>query len=165
MKTFSTLFLMFIFCCSVNAQAFDGSGDQKFQLGANLQDTGAGMVLSYDYGLNDIISIGVTSTYVLGVEELIAVGFVDRFDAKARVNLHLGSTIGLSDNIDVYSGLNVSLKNLGIHAGARYFFSDSIGVFAEIGHPLARYKSENRSPAENLHNQLVINLGLSLSFL
>ncbi len=165
MKKFSTYFLMIVCCCYVSAQAFDGADDQKFQLGASLQDTGAGMVLSYDYGLNEIISVGVTSTYVLGVEELIAVGFVDRFDAKARVNLHLGSTIGFSDNMDAYSGLNVSLKNLGIHVGARYFFSDSIGVFAEVGHPLARYKSEDRSPAENLHNQLVINLGLSLSFL
>ena len=165
MKTFTTLVLALFFATLANGQAFDGSGDQKFQLGASLQDTGAGIVASYDFGVADILSVGVTSTYVLGVEELIAVGFVDRFDAKARVNLHLGSTIGLGDNFDVYTGLNMSLKNLGFHAGARYFFSDSIGVFAELGHPIARYKSEDRSPAEELNNQLVLHLGLSLNFL
>ncbi len=164
MKKLATFIALLLFAFMVNAQAFDGSGDQKFHLGASLQDTGAGIVASYDFGFADILSVGVTSTYVLGVEELIAIGFVDRFDAKARVNLHLGSTIGLGDNFDVYPGLNISLKNLGFHAGARYFFSDSIGVFGEIGHPIARYKSEGRSPAEDLHNQLVLNLGLSLNF-
>jgi outer membrane protein G len=81
------------------------------------------------------------------------------------VNLHQGSTIGLGDNFDAYPGLNVSFKIFGLHAGARYFFSDSMRVFAELGHSIARYKSKGRSPSEDLNKQLVINLGLSLNFL
>lgn len=149
----------------INAQAFEGKGDQKFQLGAELQDYGAGINLSYDVGLGENVSIGATSSYLLGVEELLNAGFVDRFDAKARVNVHLGSTIGFGDNFDVFPGLALSLKNFGMHLGARYFFSDGIGAYAQIGHPIARYKSKDRSIAEDLHNQLVINVGLSLNFL
>lgn len=163
MKAILTLVIVLFTSTLLTAQAFEGNGDQKAQLGASLQDNGAGIVLSYDLGVAEIFSVGVTSTYIFGVEEFIAVGFVDRFDVKARGNVHLGSTIGLSDNFDVYTGMSLSLKNLGFHGGARYFFSDSIGVFAEIGHPIARYKSEVRSPAEELSNQLVINLGVSFN--
>lgn len=163
MKAFLTLIVLFLVTTIVSAQAFEGSGDQKAQLGASLQDSGAGIVVSYDFGLGEIFSAGVTSTYLFGVEELIAVGFVDRFDVKARGNVHLGSTIGLEDNFDVFTGISLSLKNLGFHVGARYFFSDNIGVFAEVGTPIARYKSEDRSPAEDFNNQLVINLGVSFT--
>lgn len=163
MKIFMTVVLTLFFASFIHAQAFDGSGDQKGNLGASLQDSGAGIVVSYDLGLTEIFSVGVTSTYLFGVEELIAVGFVDRFDAKARANVHLGNTIGFSDNLDAYAGLSLSLKNFGFQGGARYFFSDNIGVFAELNHPIARYKSEGRSPAEELSNQLVINLGVSFN--
>lgn len=163
MKTVLPILLLLFSIKISTAQAFNGSIDQKAQLGASLQDSGAGIVLSYDLGLTEIFSVGVTSTYLFGVEELFAVGFVDRFDAKARANVHLGNTIGFDDNLDVYTGLSLSLKNLGFQGGARYFFSDNIGVFAEINHPIARYKSEDRSPAEELSNQLVINLGVSFN--
>jgi len=163
MKTVLPFLLLLFSAYVVTAQAFNGSIDQKGQLGASLQDSGAGIVLSYDLGITEIFSVGVSSTYLFGVEELIAVGFVDRFDAKARANVHLGNTIGFNDNLDVYSGFSLSLKNLGFQGGARYFFSDNIGVFAEINHPIARYKSEGRSPAEELSNQLVLNLGVSFN--
>ena len=163
MKTVLSFLLLLFSAYVVTAQAFNGSIDQKGQLGASLQDSGAGIVLSYDLGITEIFSVGVSSTYLFGVEELIAVGFVDRFDAKARANVHLGNTIGFNDNLDVYSGFSLSLKNLGFQGGARYFFSDNIGVFAEINHPIARYKSEGRSPAEELSNQLVLNLGVSFN--
>jgi hypothetical protein len=159
---FSIALLSFAF---INAQAFEGSGDQKFQVGAELQDNGTGINVGYDVGLGENVSIGATTSYLLGVEELLNAGFVDRFDAKARVNVHLGSTIGFGDNFDVFPGLELSLKNFGMHFGARYFFSDGIGVYAQVGHPIARYKSKDRSLAEELHNQLVINFGLSLNFL
>ena len=165
MRIVLTFLLVCMSTSIVSAQAYDGSGDQKFQVGANLQDKGTGMRLSYDMGLGEQISIGLSSSYLFGVEELLNIGFVDRFDAKARANLHLGSMLGIGDNFDMYPGLNLSLKNFGFHAGARYFFSDGIGVYAVVEHPIARYKSKGRSPAEELHNQMVINFGLSLNFL
>ncbi|MFK7813320.1 MAG: DUF6646 family protein [Maribacter sp.] len=163
MKIIFIVFSFFLATTIASAQAFEGSNDQKAQLGASLQDKGAGIVLSYDLGLAEIFSAGITSTYLFGVDQFIPVGFVDRFDVKVRGNVHLGSTIGFDDNLDAYSGFSLSLKNLGFHLGARYFFSDSIGVFSEVGFPIARYKSEDRSPAEELSNQLVINLGVSFN--
>jgi len=163
MKTILSVLLISLFTTGITAQAFEGSGDQKAQLGASLQDKGAGVVVSYDLGLGEIFSAGITSTYLFGIDQFIPVGFVDRFDVKVRANVHLGSTIGFSDNLDAYSSLNLSLKNFGFHLGGRYFFSDNIGVFAELGHPIARYKSEDRSPAEELNNQFVINLGVSFN--
>ncbi len=165
MKILTTLLAVFFSAAIVTAQAYDGVGDQKFQVGVNLQDNGAGINASYDLGLGEHISIGVSSGYLLGVEELLNAGFVDRFDARARVNMHLGNVIGISDDFDIYPGLDMSLKNFGFHAGVRYFFSDGFGVYGEVAHPIARYKSKDRSPAEELHNQLVINIGLSLNFL
>lgn len=41
-----------------NSQAFTGAGDNKFQVGANLQDEATGINLSYDYGLGENISVG-----------------------------------------------------------------------------------------------------------
>ncbi len=165
MRIFLTILIIFFGTSIAIAQAYDGAGDQKFQIGVNLQDNGAGIMGSYDLGIGEHISVGVSSSYLIGVEPLLTAGFVGRFDVRARANMHLGSVMGLGGGFDIYPGLDMSLKNFGFHAGARYFFSDGFGVFAEVGHPIARYKSKERSPAEELHNQLVINFGLSLNFL
>ena len=148
---------------SVNAQAFEGREDMKFQIGTNFQDNGTGIVLTYDYGLGENFSLGLASSYVLGVAELIDADFGDRIDLKARFNANLGSVFQLGDNVDIYPGLDLGLKNFGGHLGVRYFFSDGFGVFTELGVPLAKYKTEDLSPAEELHNQFVFSLGASFN--
>ncbi|MDO6601307.1 hypothetical protein SAMN03080594_101877 [Arenibacter palladensis] len=148
---------------SVNAQAFEGKEDMKFQIGANFQDNGSGIVVTYDYGLGENFSLGLSSSYVLGVAELIDADFGDRIDLKARFNANLGSVFQLGDNVDIYPGLDLGLKNFGGHLGVRYFFSDGFGVFTELGVPLAKYKTEDLSPAEELHNQFVFSLGASFN--
>ena len=44
------LFLIFaiVSISIINAQAFEGKGDQKFQVGANIQDEATGINVSYD---------------------------------------------------------------------------------------------------------------------
>ncbi len=147
------------------AQGYSGKGDQKFQVGANLQDNGTGITASYDYGLGENISIGATSSYSLGIGSDVDSGARERFDAKARFSAHLGPVMGVSDRFDLYPGLDLGLKNFGFHTGARYFFSDGFGVFTELGFPIARYDTSDLSPAEELHNQFTINLGVSFNFL
>ncbi|RAJ13790.1 DUF6646 family protein [Arenibacter echinorum] len=147
----------------VNAQAFDGKEDMKFQIGANFQDNGTGIVVAYDYGLGENFSLGLSSSYALGVAEWINADFGDRIDLKARFNANLGSVFQLGDNVDIYPGLDLSLKNFGGHLGIRYFFSDGFGVFTEIGAPLAKYKTDTLTPAEELHNQFVFSLGASFN--
>jgi outer membrane protein G len=147
----------------INAQAFIGSGDNKFQVGANFQDNATGLNLSYDFGVGENMSFGVSSTYALGVNENIDASFGDRFDVKARFNANLGNVVSSDENFDIYPGLNFSLKNFGGHLGARYFFSDGFGVYSEINVPLAKYNTDILTPAEKLHNQFTVSFGAAFN--
>ncbi|MBP0905768.1 DUF6646 family protein [Mariniflexile gromovii] len=154
------IFLVTIFSVALgNSQAFTGTNDNKLQLGTNLQDNATGINISFDYGLGENISVGVSSSYALGLANDISASFGDRFDAKVRFNANLGNVINVDDNFDVYPGLNLSLKNFGGHLGARYFFSDGFGVYTEFNVPLAKYNTDILDAGEKLHNQFTVNLG------
>jgi len=143
-----------------NSQAYSGKGDQKLSLGASFQELATGVFVVYDVGLGENISIGVNSTYALDIPDTINAEFIDRFDAKIRFNANLGNVINIDDNFDVYPGISLSLKNFGGHIGARYFFTDSFGVFSEFGGPFAKYSSKTLSVAELIHNKFVANFGM-----
>ncbi|MBC3756803.1 hypothetical protein H7U19_00190 [Hyunsoonleella sp. SJ7] len=155
----------------VNGQAYTGKNDNKFQVGANVQDNGSGINLSYDFGIGENISIGLTSTYLLGVNSALKdnanddfnADFDNRFDVRARFNANLGSVINVDDSFDVYPGLSLGLKNFGGHLGARYFFTDGFGVYTELNVPLAKYKSGALTAPEMLHNQFTVNFGASFN--
>jgi hypothetical protein len=160
------ILLVFLSVSVVSAQAFKGKGDVKFQVGANIQHDGTGIMASLDYGLGENISIGVASSYLLGVNQLDngkLPEFEDRFDIKARFNANLGNVINVDDGLDVYPGLHVSLKNFGGHLGVRYFFTSGFGVFSEVNVPLAKYETETLTAAKTLHNQVSVNVGASFS--
>jgi outer membrane protein G len=147
----------------VSAQAFKGAGDNKLQIGANLQDAATGINLSFDYGLGENISVGVYGTYALSVKSELDADFGDRIDLKGRFNAHLGSVLGIDDNFDLYPGLDLSLKNFGGHVGARYFFSEGIGIFTEALFPIAKYNNSDLKPADYIHNQFMVNVGAVFS--
>jgi outer membrane protein G len=63
----------------VNVQAFQGKGDNKFQVGANFQDNASGLNVSYDFGVGENISLGLSSTYALNVDDKLGADFGDRF--------------------------------------------------------------------------------------
>lgn len=158
MKKLLVLFTMLTVSLA-NAQAFQGEGDNKFQVGANLQDAATGIFVSYDYGLGENMSVGLVSTYALSVHDAIDADFGDRIDVKARFNANLGSILNVDENFDLYPGLNLSFKNFGGHIGARYFFSQGFGVFTEAAFPIAKYDANDLRPADYIHNQFVVNLG------
>ncbi len=143
----------------VNAQAFKGKGDQKFQIGANLQDEATGINLSYDYGLGENISIGISSSYSLSIDSRLDADFGERFDLKGRFNANLGSVLNIDENFDFYPGLSLSLKNFGGHVGARYFFSEGFGIFTEASFPIAKYSNDETEIGYYLHNQFALNIG------
>ena len=146
-----------------NAQAFKGNTDNKLQIGVNFQDMATGINVSYDYGLGENISVGVVGAYALGIKEDLHATFGERIDFKGRFNAHLGSVLNIDENFDLYPGLNLGLKNFGGHVGARYFFSEGFGIFAETVFPLARYKTNIINPADKIHNQFVFNIGATFS--
>jgi hypothetical protein len=155
----------------VNAQAYSGKNDNKFQVGANVQENGTGINVSYDYGIGENISVGISSTYLLGVDQALKnnvfdelnADFDNRIDVRFRFNANLGNVINVSDSFDLYPGLSLGLKNFGGHLGARYFFTDGFGVYTELNVPFAKYKSDRLLPPEELHNQFSINLGASFN--
>ncbi len=143
----------------INAQAYEGKNDRKFQVGANFQDSAAGINASYDLGIGENISIGISSSYLLDYNKGINADVADRFDLRARFNANLGSVFNVDDNFDVYPGLSFGLKNFGAHLGARYFFSSGFGIYTELNAPLARYDTGILTEAEKLHNRFSVNLG------
>lgn len=163
MRNLLLVMLFALTAASVNAQAFEGRGDQKMQIGANFQDRGTGIVVNYDYGLGENFSIGIASSYVLDVAETVSTDFDQRIDLKARFNANLGNVFQLGDNVDIYPGLDLGLKNFGGHLGFRYFFTDGFGIYSEFATPFAKYKTENLTAAEKLHNQFVFSIGASFN--
>ena len=158
------LFIITILSVSlVNSQAFTGSGDNKFQIGINLQDNATGVNASYDFGVGENMSLGFSSSYALGVDDAINADFIDRVDIKARFNANLGNVINIDENFDIYPGLNFSLKNFGGHLGMRYFFTSGFGVYTEFNVPLAKYDTDTLSPAKKLHNQFTASIGASFN--
>ncbi len=157
----------------VNSQAFKGKGDSYFHVGANFQKNGTGINLSYDYGIGQNISVGLSSTYLLSIDdslknnpspvESLDAGFDDRFDLRVRFNANLGNVINVDENLDVYPGLSLGVKNFGGHLGARYFFSEGFGVFTELNMPLALYNTDDLVPAQELNNQFTINIGATFN--
>jgi outer membrane protein G len=144
---------------SANAQtAYKGKGDIKGSVGANFQNGGNSVVVTFDKGFGENISFGVQGAYLLGYKGEIAPPTGDRFDLKARFNANIGNVLGLPENMDVYPGLNLGLRNFGGHIGFRYFFTDGFGLYAETAFPFAKYDKD-----KVLNNQATFHIGASFN--
>ena len=139
MKNILTVICLFVTIQMVNAQVFKGKGDTKFQVGANLQEKGTGVIATYDSGIGTNMSFGFTSLYLLGIEEVAGEkpNFDDRFDLRARFIANIADVFGIEEKVDIYPGLNIGIKNLGAHFGVRYFITDGFGLYSEIQLPIA----------------------------
>lgn len=118
-----------------NAQAYTGKGDQKVNLGLNAYGYGTGITATYDYGLNQLISVGGgANAYFDGYKDN---NKDNRVFVFGRVNFHLSEVLELPAKFDLYPGVDLGVlgKDFGIgaHIGVRYFFTEKIGVFAEVG--------------------------------
>jgi len=142
----------------VNAQAFKGKGDKKFQIGVNTQNFATGINASTDFGIGENMSYGFVATYLLSVQETaIDPKFEDRFDVKARFNANIGNVFKMDKKMDIYPGLDLGTRNFSAHLGYRYFFTNGFGISAEAGVPIARYKT-NISGYDYYNNQFVLNV-------
>ncbi len=119
----------------VNAQAWTGKGDQKINAGLSAWGYGTGITGTYDYGLNKLISVGAGLNIYFD-------NYKDNDDKNrafvfGRINFHLKDALQLPEKLDIYPGADVGVVGsnfgLGAHIGARYFFTERIGVFAEVG--------------------------------
>lgn len=128
--------LMLIFAgTTISAQAWTGKGDQKINAGLSAWGYGTGITGTYDYGLNQLISVGAgINGYFSNYKDNDNDNSVFIF---GRLNFHLKDALQLPEKLDIYPGIDVGVVGrdfgLGAHIGARYFFTERIGVFAEVG--------------------------------
>lgn len=130
------VFMLMVFVgVAVSAQAYTGKGDQKVNLGFNACGYGTGITATYDYGLNQLISVGAGANAYFD-------GYKDNNDDNrvfifGRVNFHLKEALELPEKLDIYPGVDLGVLGrdfgIGAHIGARYFFTEKVGVFAEVG--------------------------------
>jgi hypothetical protein len=114
---------------------------------------GIGLNAAADFGVAKNITVGA----VAGYRSYGSVGAYNynSFDIGARGSYHFNEILNLgTDKADLYAGLGLSyfsfsyggyLNNYGavyvpIHIGGRYFFSENLGGFAELGSSLATLK-------------------------
>lgn len=129
-----TVFVLMIFGASfVNAQAFEGAGDKKLQIGLSPYGNGTGITGSFDYGIAQYFSLGVGGEF-----------YFDRdhdddaeFYVFGRANAHLGRLLNMPSSMDLYPGIDVGILGddvgFGGHLGFRYFWSNNIGAYIEVG--------------------------------
>ncbi len=129
-KTLSILFLT-VLSVQISAQAYEGKGDSKLNLGLSLYGYGSGLSADFDYGLSPLISIGGGGDFYFDNKD------DHDFFLKGRLNFHLGDLINMPASMDLYPGVDLGLVGdkfgLGAHVGYRYFWSETLGVFIEIG--------------------------------
>jgi len=142
----------------VNAQSFE-KGDINVGGGIGLGSRlGGGLPINAhgEYGVTDNISVGAYVAFASYNSGFFGSSFKWTYTIiGVRGAYHFGELLGAPDNLDVYGGLglyNYSVRiksdvagvnysggigndgiNFGVHAGARYYFSDNIGAFAELG--------------------------------
>ncbi len=129
------LLLMLFAGIITNAQAYTGKGDQKVNLGLNAWGYGTGVTATYDYGLSDVISIGAGGNAYF--DNYRDNNKDNRVFIFGRLNFHLKEALDLPEQLDLYPGVDLGVLGrdfgIGAHIGARYFFTDKVGVFAEVG--------------------------------
>jgi hypothetical protein len=129
------LVLMLFVGIAANAQAYTGKGDQKVNLGLNAWGYGTGITATYDYGLSDVISIGAGGNAYF--DNYRDNNKDNRVFIFGRLNFHLREALDLPEQLDIYPGVDLGVLGrdfgIGAHIGARYFFTDKVGVFAEVG--------------------------------
>ena len=102
MKKIITL-LALVSISLVNAQAFKGKGDIKFQVGATMQEYATGIGTSVDFGLGENLSYGFAVSYLLNTTDVGGKPkFDDKFDAKARFNANIGNVLKIDDKLEPF---------------------------------------------------------------
>lgn len=122
-----------------HAQAFDGDADRKIFIGFHQLHKSSGAEGGYERGLSDKISVGMKlailqRSYQTEAEKEKETGV----NFSLFANYHFMDMLKLPDNFDIYAGAGLSFTSVDIHAGAKYNFSEVMGVYAEVHHNLFR---------------------------
>lgn len=162
MKKLLTITAVAILCCifaeNTQAQAFQ-KGTKNLNVGLGL-GYGVGLNASVDVGIHELISIGAIgafsssnlgyglgrfrrTTFAIGGRGAVHLGkFVNealniddnKFDPYVGIALGFRTVKYNDDYALFYNGIGTGLM-YGGYAGARYYFKEKLGVYAEVGFP------------------------------
>ena len=122
--------LLFLGTSYLPAQAFRGDGDKKVQVGFVPYGYGSGLSGVVDYGLTELFSVGAGAELYFGNNS-------NNFYLFGRGDIHLAELLDMPTETDLYPGIDLGLTGnslgLGGHLGFRYYFSDNIGAYIEVG--------------------------------
>lgn len=136
----------------------------SFQEGDIVINVGVGLGTTFSFGgtlglpLGGGVEYGITDAIGIGGDVGFASGDgLSVFYIGAKGSYHFNDLLKIEDSKwDVYGGLGIYYRSFnvsginfgigsgitaGIHAGARYYFSDSFGVYAELGNSYAWLKA------------------------
>ncbi|MEM6806047.1 MAG: hypothetical protein AAF696_31910 [Bacteroidota bacterium] len=157
--TVITVLITCLSICSLQAQGFERE-HKLLGIGVGIGNGNFPFGVHFESGIADQISVGGFAGYSSYSSQLSNIRYIL---ASARGSYHFGNHFdGLDDVWDLYGGLSLYYLNtssnttssnpflgteasrssrgsmgLAIFLGARYFFSDQMGVFAELGTGLA----------------------------
>jgi len=131
MKNLFFTFIIFFLTLPIVAQSYKGQGDMKFDVGYELYGEGTGIKTTFDYGLGEVFSVGLGASFYLSNED-------NDYFVYGRTSIHFGEILDFPCQLDIYPGIELgylSSNDIGFsgYLGIRYFFSEKIGVFAELG--------------------------------
>lgn len=162
-KLILTLALCLMGAMSASAQAFDGDADWKLGLGYNNIGGKSGAELWLDYGLNDYLSLGVKCKVLLLGDNESDDSFLDGCDMNFMFNYHWCELLKLPSRFDFYTGVVLGLRNGGLMGGARYNFSERVGIYAEVQQNLFRTFC-NDEQNRHFKNKFGFAAGLTINF-
>ena len=149
---------------SAVAQAFDGDDDNKIYAGYLNAGGLSGAVVGYDKGVNDWLSIGFGASYLAkDSKDVDNDGVNTRLDLMFTGNYHWQEALKLPMAVDVYSGLHVGLRTAGLQAGARYNFSETLGVFLEARQNLINISKSSNDPDCYYYKKFCFSVGLTFN--
>jgi len=172
-KITTTLALLIAFAMSTNLMAQHEEGQSNINLGIgfvtfglNGESTLPPVSISYEYGINDKVSIGGYLGYTSSESDLI---FYKATFSYLVVGARGSYHFEIIDNFDTYAGVMLGYNNASISydpdlpagipepeaggityggfIGGRYHFTDNIGAFLELGYGVS-----------------AVNLGLAFKF-
>lgn len=142
------------------AQAYDGEDDVKYSAGYINVGGASGIRGSYDYGINDYVSIGANVDWFFNPAKADDdhTYLLNHLDADVHGQFHFNSVCSMPEEFDLYAGVSAGLKNLKLQGGLRYNVSDEVGIYAQIEQNIIS------SPLPQKFNNFKNDFGISIGF-
>lgn len=141
--------LLFIIMLSVNAQSLLNKGQYQLNGGLGFSDWGIPFYAGVDFGVHKNITVGLEGSLRTYNEDITGAIYNSTiFGISGNGNYHFNTLVGIPWNWDLYAGINLgyfywslppnypgdssSDVGFGGQIGARYFFSEIIGLNLEV---------------------------------